>query len=50
MNDIILQLVPLFFWTVLLAIPLYVMLKKTGNSMWLFALAFVPLFGPVFLV
>ncbi len=50
MNDTIVALAPLLFWTVVLAIPMYYVLRKTGNSMWLFALVAIPMLGAVILL
>jgi len=47
MNDLLIQLVPLLLWWVLLGVPLYFILKRTGMSMGLVALVLIPLIGAV---
>jgi hypothetical protein len=41
------QLVPVLLWWVLLGVPLYFILKRTGMSQGLIALVLIPLIGAV---
>jgi hypothetical protein len=46
MKDII-QFVPMIIWTVLLAIPLFRLLRRTGKSLWHMGWLLLPIFGGV---
>jgi ABC-type maltose transport system permease subunit len=47
MADILIQMVPTLVWTVLIAIPLYVIIPRTGKSRWLLLVALVPMLGAI---
>lgn len=50
MADILIQMVPALVWTVLIAIPLYVIIPRTGKSRWLLLVALVPMLGAIALL
>ena len=47
MSDVLLQLVPALIWTVVLVVPLYVVIQRSGMSRWWLAVAIVPMVGAV---
>lgn len=50
MTDDILQFVPIIFWTIIISIPLYFLVKRSGQSLWWMLLCLIPLAGCIILL
>lgn len=49
-SDSLLQFVPLVFWTFIMAVPLYFLVKRSGQSTWLMLICLVPFLGCLILL
>lgn len=50
MTDTLIQMVPAVLWTVLMIVPLYFIIPRTGKSRWLLLVAIVPMVGALSLL
>lgn len=46
----VIQFIPLAFWTVVLGIPCWVLLEKTGFTRWWMLFLALPVVGPVIII
>lgn len=44
------QFIPILFWTILLFVPLFALLRKTGQSFWWLLLLLLPILGGIILL